>query len=532
MKVEQLFQGVEARIPPGAASIDVRALAVDSRAAGPGSLFAALPGVQADGASFAAAAVSKGAAAVLAGRALDLDAPVIVADKPRLAFSLAAANFHSRPSEKLQLVGVTGTNGKTTTAYLVEQLSTARGLRAGLLGTVEVRWPGERIEATHTTPESHELQALLARMVAAQVQIAAMEVSSHALEQERAAGCRFAAAAFTNLTRDHLDYHRTMEAYFDAKARLFRELLPAGAPAVINLDDAAGAKLAAELRAAGRVRVIGFATNEKRASGFGLQASGQTKADSADLIAEGLQSGLEGISFQLNGLQVKSPLIGAHNAENLLTAFGLLVGLGMPLAELVHAAAAAKGAPGRLERVPDAKGRHVFVDYAHTDDALARVLDALVAAAGASAKDVDPALREAPKADSKRVIAVFGCGGDRDKGKRPLMGEAAGRRADLTIATSDNPRTEEPLAILAGIEPGLARSGRARLDEAGALRGEAGYVVVADRRAAIELALQCARPGDAVLIAGKGHEPYQIVGTVKHAFDDRLEAARALEQRK
>ena len=527
MKVAELFQGVEVRIPAGAASVDVRALAVDSRAAGPGSLFAALPGVQADGAAFAAAAVAKGAAAVLAGRALEVGAPVIVADKPRRAFSLAAANFHGRPSEKLQLVGVTGTNGKTTTAYLVEQLSTARGLRAGLLGTVEVRWPGQRIEATHTTPESHELQALLARMADAKVQIAAMEVSSHALEQDRATGCRFAAAAFTNLTRDHLDYHHTMDAYLDAKARLFRELLPDGAPAVINLDDAAGAKLAAELRVAGRVRVIGFTVRSSGgASGSRLQASGQKMEI---LAAEGLQSGLDGISFELDGLKVKSPLIGAHNAENLLTAFGLLVGLGVPLAELVAAAASAKGAPGRLERVPDSQGRHVFVDYAHTDDALARVLDALVAAAAASFDPGPPVPGSAPGSVARRVIAVFGCGGDRDKGKRPLMGEAAGKRADLTIATSDNPRTEDPLAILAGIEPGLAKTGRQRLDEARANNGESGYVVLPDRRAAIELALGCARPGDAVLIAGKGHEPYQIVGTVKHAFDDRLEAARALE---
>ena len=501
MKLQELFSGIEARLPAGAEHVDVRSLAVDSRAVQAGSLFAALPGVKADGAAFAAGAVARGAAAVLAGRALELRAPVVVAADPRRAFSLAAANFHGRPSERLQLVGVTGTNGKTTTTYLVEQLAAARGLKAGLLGTVEVRWPGARVEATHTTPESHELQALLARMVDAGVELAAIEVSSHALEQQRAAGCRFAAAAFTNLTRDHLDYHGTMEAYFEAKARLFRELLPDGAPAVLNLDDASCRALADELRRAGRVRVIGFSLSS-----------------SADLRGEGLQSGLDGISFELKGLRVHSPLIGAHNAENLLTAIGLLHGLGAPLDELVQAAAQAQGAPGRLERVPDPQGRHVFVDYAHTDDALARVLDALVAAS----RDRRPAKGEG------RVLCVFGCGGDRDRGKRPLMGKAAGQRADLTVATSDNPRTEDPLAILADVEPGLVQSGRARLDEGGALRGEDGYVVVPDRRAAIALALRCARPGDAVLIAGKGHEPYQIIGTTRHAFDDRFEAVLAL----
>jgi UDP-N-acetylmuramoyl-L-alanyl-D-glutamate--2,6-diaminopimelate ligase len=328
----------------------------------------------------------------------------------------------------------------------------------------------------------------------------AMEVSSHALSQERAAGCTFAGAAFTNLTRDHLDYHGSLDAYFEAKAKLFRELLPQQAPAVLNFDDARVRGLAAELPL-----VLGFSVRG---------------AAGAALTAEQLQSDLNGLRFRLRtaapldvGLvEVQSPLIGAHNAENLLAAIGVLAGSGVPLREVVRVVHECPGAPGRLERVPDRAGRVVLVDYAHTDDALARVLDAIRSAA------------------APRIVCVFGCGGDRDRGKRPLMGEAAGRRADLVVATSDNPRTEDPLAILAEIEPGLVRSGKTRLEPRHARMGLGGYCIVPDRKEAIGLAVRCARPGDAVLIAGKGHEDYQIVGKDKRPFDDRVEARRALEE--
>jgi UDP-N-acetylmuramoyl-L-alanyl-D-glutamate--2,6-diaminopimelate ligase len=339
-------------------------------------------------------------------------------------------------------------------------------------------------------------------MLEAGAQMVAMEVSSHALAQERAAGCTFAGAAFTNLTRDHLDYHGTLEEYFAAKAKLFRELLPKGAPAVLNLDDARVASLARE---------VGDPV------GFSLRG-----AKHAALAVEDLRSDLDGLRFRLRTAaplepqlaDVMSPLIGAHNAENLLAALGLLAGSGVPLAELVRLVPEARGAPGRLERVPDRGGRVVLVDYAHTDDALARVLDALRKAAG----------------EKPRLVCVFGCGGDRDRGKRPLMGEAAGLRADLVIATSDNPRSEDPLAILAEIEPGLVRSGKTRLDPRHARSGMGGYCIVPDRREAIDLALRCAGAGDAVLIAGKGHEDYQIVGKEKRPFDDRAEALRALQE--
>jgi UDP-N-acetylmuramoyl-L-alanyl-D-glutamate--2,6-diaminopimelate ligase len=337
-------------------------------------------------------------------------------------------------------------------------------------------------------------------MSEAGAQVVAMEVSSHALSQERAAGCVFAGAAFTNLTRDHLDYHGSLEAYFEAKAKLFRELLPRGSPAVLNFDDPRVASLARELPF-----VLGFTVRG---------------AAGAALAAEEVLSDLAGVRFRLRTAapldpalaSVESPLIGAHNVENILAAVGVLAGSGVPLRDIVRLVPECPGAPGRLERVPDPGGRVVLVDYAHTDDALARVLDALKAAA------------------APRILCVFGCGGDRDRGKRPLMGEAAGTRADLVVATSDNPRTEDPLAILAEIEPGLARSGKGRLDPRHARMGLPGYCVVPDRREAIELALSCARPGDAVLIAGKGHEDYQIVGKEKRPFDDRMEAQRALEE--
>jgi UDP-N-acetylmuramoyl-L-alanyl-D-glutamate--2,6-diaminopimelate ligase len=499
----ELFADAGATVPQEAAAVDVRALAVDSRRVSPGALFAALTGLNADGTQFAAQAVGRGAVAVLAGRDIAPGAPVVVAANPRRAFSLAAARFHGEPSRRLSLFGITGTNGKTTTAYLVEQISSARGLGTGLIGTVECRWPGGQLPATHTTPESHELQALLRKMLEAGAQVVAMEVSSHALSQERAAGCTFAGAAFTNLTRDHLDYHGTLDSYFEAKAKLFRELLPRGAPAVLNFDDA---------------RVAALAREVPDALGFTLEGEA-----GAALAAESLQSTLDGLRFRLRTAaplppqlaEIQSPLVGAHNAENLLAAIGLLLGSGVPLGEIVGVVPEARGAPGRLERVPDPDGRVVLVDYAHSPDALARVLDAVRNAAGTS----------------PRLICVFGCGGDRDRGKRPLMGAAAAERANLVIATSDNPRTEDPLAILAEVEPGLAQS-KHQLDPRHARSGAEGYCVVPDRREAIELALRCARRGDAVVIAGKGHENYQIVGIEKRPFDDRAEARRALEDLK
>jgi UDP-N-acetylmuramoyl-L-alanyl-D-glutamate--2,6-diaminopimelate ligase len=522
MKLGALFAGLEAQVPPASRDLEVRSLCVDSRQVAPGALFAAFRGVRDDGARFVPQAVAAGACAVLSGAEVPCEpAACVVAPAPRRAFALAAARFHGEPSRRLRLLGVTGTNGKTTATYLIEQLASALGYRAGLVGTVEQRWPGHVAPSTHTTPESHELQATLARMAAAGVTVAGLEVSSHALSQERVSGCTFAGAAFTNLSRDHLDYHGTLEDYFDAKARLFRDLLPAGAPAVLNLDDPRCSALAEELAGGGRA-VLGFTARGARPPrGAGL------------LSAERLVSDLEGLRFALRALPpaqqtgapdpaatellVDSPLVGAHNAENLMTALGLLwSGAQLPLAALCLAARGARGAPGRLDRIDDPAGRHLLVDYAHSDDALARVLDALLAA-------------RPPRATS-RLLCVFGCGGDRDKGKRPLMGRAVGARAALAIATSDNPRTEDPRRILAEVEPGLLASGRRRLSPEEARRGADGYLIEPDRRAALRLACSCARSGDVVLVAGKGHERVQIVGSRELPFDDRQEVARALAE--
>jgi UDP-N-acetylmuramoyl-L-alanyl-D-glutamate--2,6-diaminopimelate ligase len=409
--------------------------------------------------------------------------------------ALAVANFHGHPGEALALCGVTGTKGKTTVTYLVEACARAAGLPVGVVGTVSWRFPGASRPASHTTPGPTELQALLAEMVRAGTRLAVLEVSSHALAQERVAGLLFRAAAFTNLTRDHFDYHQGFEDYYQAKRRLLAEQLAVGGVAVVNSGDAHGSRLAEELSREG-----------KTVWRYALSASGDLAARKARLSLDGIQAVLE---TPLGEVLVRSPLVGAHNLENLLCATGLSLALALPREAVAAGLSACAGAPGRLERI-EARGVSAFVDYAHTDDALARACAAL--------RDLSP----------QRLAVVFGCGGDRDRGKRPLMGLAAGRAADLVVVTSDNPRSEDPADIIAAVIPGVERAGLRRLSPAEARRGEKGYLVETDRRAAIALAISAARPGDAVLIAGKGHEDYQIVGTEKRHFDDREEARRAL----
>jgi UDP-N-acetylmuramoyl-L-alanyl-D-glutamate--2,6-diaminopimelate ligase len=494
MRLSEIIKGTGARGDVGG-DPDIGRVTGDSRDIGPGSLFFALPGAERDGHDFVSDAVRRGAAAIVAERRVPCgSAALLLAPSSRRAMAIAAANFHRRPGDALALAGVTGTNGKTTVAWLVEACARAAGVPVGMVGTVTHRWPGAERPAGHTTPESTTLHALLGEMRDAGTRAAVLEVSSHALAQERIAGLRFRIAAFTNLTRDHLDYHGDMERYFAAKRRLFSEHLAPDGTAVVNVRDPFGARLADQLGPGRRVwRYGGRAGDELRAMR--------------------VEAGLAGISATLETpagpLAIRSPLVGAHNVENLLCAAGVALALELPPDAVARALSGSGGAPGRLERVA-ARGLSVFVDYAHTDDALSRALDAL--------RGLAP----------RRLLCVFGCGGDRDRGKRPLMGEAAARGADAIVVTSDNPRSEDAAAIVAEIVPGLERAGLRRVTAAALRAGERGFAVEPDRRAAIHLAVGAAREGDAILLAGKGHEELQIVGAARLPFSDREEARRAL----
>jgi len=491
--------GVAGRLVRGSPELDVQRVVCDSRRVQPGDLFCALTGTQQDGARFVADALARGAVAVLSGQLLDGAFPLVLADDARRAMALAAAQLHRLPAARLTMLGVTGTNGKTSVSFLTEAMVRAAGRRTGLVGTVEWRVGDRVLPSSHTTPESTELQALLAEMVQAGVEVCAMEVSSHALVQSRVEGVRFAAAAFTQLTRDHLDYHGDMASYFAAKEQLFTQHLAAGGRAVVGCEDAWSQRLATRLQAEGRP-----------VWRYGLSAEAELRCEDLSLSL----AGFTGLWVTPAGtIPVRSPMVGRHNVENALAATGLALAAGVPLSAVAEALATCVGAPGRLEPVIDAYGRRVFVDYAHTDDALRRVLAAL--------RGLMP-----PEA---RLVCVFGCGGDRDRGKRPLMGLAAGEGADVAVVTSDNPRTESPAEIIAQIVPGLAQAGAAERPVE-ALRSERGFAIVADRAEAIAAAVRLCRPGDALLIAGKGHEAYQLVGAEKRPFDDRAVAAAALRE--
>ena len=479
------------------ANAEVGSISCDSRRLGPGTLFIGLPGTQVDGGLFWRQALAAGAAAALisqAAAAADPPAPgdpVLVLGDPVARWAgLLAAAFWGQPSQRLALIGVTGTNGKTTTTHLIEHLASAAGRPSALFGTLVNRWPGHSVTAQHTTAFADLLQAQLAQAAEAGARIAAMEVSSHALDQQRVAGCRFAGAVFTNLTQDHLDYHPSMEAYFEAKAQLFEGSLLAGG-AVVNGDDPWGAQLVQRLRGE-----LG-----DRCWRSSLQDA------SAELTIRDLEMGAGG----MRGLLVspagegafQSPLVGRFNLMNLLQAVGVLLQQELPLALLLQGLASFRGVPGRMERVlvGDGDGAPaVLVDYAHTPDGL------------------ENALAACRPFTSGRLICVFGCGGDRDRSKRPQMGAIAARLADAVVVTSDNPRTEDPEQILADVVAGIPAGTALRVE--------------ADRATAIATAVEAARPEDLVLIAGKGHEDYQILGTTKIHFDDREEAEKALRARR
>lgn len=448
----------------------------DSRQVTPGSVFVAVPGATVDGHAYIGAAIEKGASAVVveAGNQWIAQAPVIEVSDSRLALAVLSHFMAGEPSEKLRVVGVTGTNGKTTTAWLIHHMLTEIGCTTGLLGTIESRIGTRRLAASLTTPGSIELSSSLAQMVDAGCTDCVMEVSSHALSQHRAAGVRFSAGVFTNLTRDHLDYHGTFDAYLEAKKLLF-DGLDATAVAVYNVDDPSGTKV----------------TSDTAAERFGYG-----KREEADFRFSVLDSGLGGIRLSIDGEDRSFRLVGGYNAYNLTAAYSLGRSFGYPKSSVLDALATADAVPGRMEQIEVAGGATVILDFAHTPDGLQSVLSAV---------------REIVS-DEARLWCVFGCGGDRDRGKRPLMGEIAERLADRVVVTSDNPRTESPDRILDDIRAGMRRPDRAEW--------------IVNRRAAIQYAGAHAEPGDAVVIAGKGHEDYQVVGHERIPFDDREEVKR------
>jgi UDP-N-acetylmuramyl-tripeptide synthetase len=461
----------------------------DSRQARAGWVFVAIRGEKSDGNRFVGEVAAQGAAAVVSEqpRPADFRGGWIRVPDARRALALAAAEVHGHPSRELKLVGITGTNGKTTTAYLVAAVAEAAGAAVALVSTVEYRVAGERQPALHTTPEASDLQRILRRAAGAGCGVAVMEASSQALDLRRCDALRFEVAAFTNLTQDHLDYHGTMERYFDAKRGLFDGRLgEAPRASVLNADDAYGRRLFVEASAAGRPAIR-----------YALEGE-------AEVTARGVESTLGGTRLTLRTpggeREVLSPLVGRPHVYNILTAAGVAHALGLGLDATAAALSTCGGAPGRFERVAHGGDFAVVVDYAHTDDALRSVLRTARAVAGG------------------RVITVFGCGGDRDRTKRAPMGEAAASLSDVVVATSDNPRTEDPEAILRDVEAGLGAAGRP-------------YLKIVDRREAIHRAVAEARAGDIVVIAGKGHEDYQIVGAEKRHFDDREVAREALAER-
>ena len=495
--LHSLLKDVGLAIADGLGNPALTAITSDSRAVGTGSLFLGLPGERVDGGRFWRQALQSGAAAAVIGPAAASEDPpaagdpVVVVQEPvaRVVGDLSAA-FWDHPSRRMALIGVTGTNGKSTTTHLIEHLAGQVGQPTALFGTLVNRWPGHSITATHTTAFADRLQAQLAEAASGGAQLAAMEVSSHALAQHRVAGCRFAGAVFTNLTQDHLDYHPSMEDYFEAKASLFAApLFDAGeVRAVVNIDDPWGARLADRLGSGCWRSSLSDARAELRMADLAMTSQGVTGRL---------------ISPRGDGL-FSSPLLGRFNLMNLLQAVGVLLQQDLPLPLLLEAIASFRGVPGRMERVV-VKGAEasalpaVLVDYAHTPDGL------------------DNALAAARPFCNGRLICVFGCGGDRDRGKRPQMAAIAARHADRVVVTSDNPRTEDPEQILADVVAGIPSG--------------TDLMVEGDRAVAIASAIADAGADDLVLVAGKGHEDYQILGTEKVHFDDREEAEQALRCR-
>ena len=492
MKLGVLLNGVEMTGSPADSGIDIAGIAYDSRKAGKGDLFVAVRGEHVDGHAFAADAVRRGAAAVVYDNpqarqelAATGAALVLVPDSRR-ALALLSANLYEQPSEKLEVIGITGTNGKTTTSYLIKSILEAWGRKAGLIGTIQYMVGDEVFEADHTTPEALEFQAMLRKMVDAGCSHVVSEISSHALAQGRVEGTVFGTAVFTNLTRDHLDFHKTMDEYFDAKERLFRDLLRSGGSSVINYDDVWGRRLMARVPAETVIT-------------YGLETG-------ADIMAADINNAFDGLRFTMvsrgGRYDVVSSLVGLPNVYNILAAAGAAAAIGAPWNVILEGVRGAGPVKGRFEKIDAGQSFLAVVDYAHTEDALERLI---YTARGLT---------------EGKVITVFGCGGDRDRGKRPRMGAIATKLSDFVVMTTDNPRSEDPLEILMEIEKGAVRRN---------------YLIEPDRQAAIRRAVLMADDSDVVLVAGKGHEQYQETAGRRIAFSDRAvleEAIHRLSEKK
>ena len=487
--------GVQASADP-----DVTAVCYDSRRVTPGAVFVAIEGFAVDGHRFIPEAVKNGAVAVVCRNPVTADAAVIRVADPRAALAEMACRFYGHPAARMILVGVTGTSGKTTVTYLLEQILLKAGHRPGVVGTINCRYAGQAFANPVTTPESLELQEMLRQMADCGTTHVVMEVSSHSLDLHRVDGCHFDAAVFTNLSHDHLDHHGTMDRYWRSKQRLFSDYLkPTDGDhpvrAVVNTDDPRGRELAA---------VQGPRALRTAAYGDG------------DIVPLGVVRDLSGIRGRIatthGEIPFDSPLVGDFNLENILSAAGAALALGIPTRAIAAGIDATGCVPGRLERIPEGRERFIFVDYSHKPAALENAISALKALTAG------------------RLITVFGCGGDRDRSKRPVMGEIAARLSDFTVVTSDNPRSEDPLTIIAQVEAGVREVCTRRLSADALTAGwrEKGYLIEPDRQTAIALAIAAADAGDAVLIAGKGHETYQILADRTIHFDDREVARQVL----
>jgi len=481
---------------------EVISITEDSRVVRPGSVFVAIQGTQQDGHNFVNQAFAQGATAVVveadcfqgaSAETSSAGSALIHVNNSRKALGLMASQLNGNPSRHLKMVGVTGTNGKTTVTHLAKSLLEAQGHRVGLLGTVGYVYGREQRVASHTTPASVQLQEMLGEMVKVGTDVGVLEVSSHALELDRVAGCEFDIVVFTNLTQDHLDFHQTMEKYFHAKLRLLTDYVEGGQKSgpkrgLVNADDSWAPLILQQC-------AIPVWT-------FGIHAQADIQAEAVQLSVDGTKFG---VNSPLGRMTITSQLVGEHNVSNMLAAIGIGLAMGMSPDLIEQALESVSNVPGRFERIQEGQDFTVVVDYAHTDDALQRLLEA------------------AQKVKQGRIITVFGCGGDRDPGKRSKMGQVAVRMSDLVIITSDNPRTEDPQAILTDIEGGV---------EAVPLEERCPHQTISDRAEAIQTAIEAAGSEDCVLIAGKGHEDYQILGTQKIHFDDREEARKSIRQRR